>query len=68
MNKAQNLIDHKDEIYSRAPRTWIQSNQQRKETKGRALISYTYARVLLNVILPFYFPLIYTTLTSKNLL
>lgn len=36
MNKAQNLIDHKDEIYSRAPRTWIQSNQQRKETKGRA--------------------------------
>jgi ATP-dependent RNA helicase DDX27 len=34
VTKAQNLIDHKDEIYSRAPRTWIQTTQQRKEAKG----------------------------------
>ena len=34
VRKAQNMIDHEDEIFSRAPRQWIMDETRRKDTKG----------------------------------
>ena len=34
VRKAQNMLDHADEIYSRAPRQWIVGEKQKSETKG----------------------------------
>jgi hypothetical protein len=34
VRKAQNMIDHEDEIFSRAPRQWIMDETRRKDAKG----------------------------------
>lgn len=34
IKKGENMIEHKDEIYSRPARTWFQSEKDKKEAKG----------------------------------
>lgn len=34
--QATNMLEHEDEIYARPPRTWFQSEKQKKETAQRA--------------------------------
>ncbi|ORX63764.1 DEAD-domain-containing protein [Basidiobolus meristosporus CBS 931.73] len=40
VTKAQNLIDHEKEIYSRPARTWFQSEKERQKSKDVALASH----------------------------
>lgn len=35
VRKAQNLLEHADEIYARAPRQWIVGDKEKTETKGQ---------------------------------
>ncbi|RKP08923.1 P-loop containing nucleoside triphosphate hydrolase protein [Thamnocephalis sphaerospora] len=35
MTRAQNMLTHQDEIYSRPARTWFQSGKEKKASKGR---------------------------------
>lgn len=39
VQKAQNMIEHKDEILSRPKRTWFQSNLERQEAKGELYLN-----------------------------
>ena len=36
LKKAQNILEHKTEISSRAPRIWFQSEQDKKRTKNQS--------------------------------
>ncbi|KIO20588.1 hypothetical protein M407DRAFT_10812 [Tulasnella calospora MUT 4182] len=40
VQKAQNMIEHKDEILSRPKRTWFQSNLDRQEAKDASMEQY----------------------------
>ena len=37
MNKARNLIEHEEEIFSRPPRVWFQSKADLKRKSGKNL-------------------------------
>ena len=34
VNKARNMLEHEREIYSRPPRTWIQTNPRKRPAQG----------------------------------
>jgi ATP-dependent RNA helicase DDX27 len=34
MTRAQNLLEHQNEIYSRPARTWFQTEMEKKKSKG----------------------------------
>lgn len=38
MNKARNLIEHEEEIFSRPPRVWFQSKADLKRKSGKRSI------------------------------
>ncbi len=39
LRRAQNMLEHQDEIMSRAPRQWIMTETERKQAKGTG-VSY----------------------------
>lgn len=41
IRKAQNQMDHEEEIMSRPARTWFQSEKEKKKSKGILIIIYT---------------------------
>jgi len=46
LKKGQNMIEHKDEIFSRPARTWFQTTQEKRKAKGGEII--THFTLLLN--------------------
>ena len=40
MNKARNLIEHEEEIFSRPPRVWFQSKADLKRKSGKRLSEF----------------------------
>ena len=46
MNKARNLIEHEEEIFSRPPRVWFQSKADLKRKSGKRSIKFEVLIVL----------------------
>ncbi len=42
VNKAQNILEHEEEIKSRPKRTWFQSHSERMQERGRVKLVYIY--------------------------
>lgn len=59
MNKARNLIEHEEEIFSRPPRVWFQSKADLKRKSGKKSV-----RGFLFVVLTVITPLLHSVLSS----
>lgn len=41
-NKTLNMIQHEGEIFSRPPRTWFQTKEQKNQAKGPPFLSFLF--------------------------